>query len=145
MTRKDSILMVDDDKEDRDLIKDTFEELGYGYSIHFEENGEKAIAYLQQCRANNCTPCLVVLDLNMPILNGRQTLHLIKNDPLFEHLTVMIYSTSLNPMERDECLALGAHSYVVKPVTYEESIRVANLFYTLCKEREDHTNTGGRS
>jgi CheY-like chemotaxis protein len=127
--------MVDDDEEDRLLLKDTFEELGYGNCVQYEENGEKALAYLQQCvQEKTHLPCLVILDLNMPKLNGRQVLKLMKNDPQFRQISVVIYSTSLNPVERDECLMLGAHSYVVKPISYKESIAIANRFYTLCSE-----------
>ena len=130
--RNELILMVDDDEEDRFLLKDTFEELGYGPCIHFEEDGEKAVAYLQRCQAQGRLPRLIILDLNMPRLNGRQTLQYLKNDPALKDITVVIYSTSLNPHERDECLALGAHSYLVKPSSYKESIDIAHHFFSYC-------------
>lgn len=126
------ILMVDDDAEDRSLLKDTMDDLGLGDCIHFEENGEKAIEYLRSCSPENGLPCLVVLDLNMPKLNGKQTLQSIRNEPSWKSMTIIIYSTSLNPRERDECLAMGAHSYVVKPISYKESVEVARMFYNMC-------------
>lgn len=136
MKSKDiDILMVDDDEEDRLLLKDTFVELGYGDCVQYEENGEKAIAYLQQCLAQERQlPCLMILDLNMPKLNGRQLLRQVKNEPSLQHIAVVIYSTSLNPIERDECLSLGANSYVVKPISYKDSIEIASRFYALCME-----------
>lgn len=127
------ILMADDDEEDRMLLKDAFEDLGHGGLIHFEENGEKALQYLNRCLENNFIPCLVVLDLNMPRLNGRQTLQHIKSNERMRGMQVVIFSTSLNPIERDECLALGAHSYVVKPISYKESVQIAENFYALCQ------------
>lgn len=126
------ILMVDDDEEDRLLLKDVFDEMGYGHCIHFEENGEEAIAYLQGCSNGAGLPKLIILDLNMPRLNGRQTLQYIKSQPRLKDIAVIIYSTSLNPLERDECLALGAHSYVVKPATYKDSVEIARRFYAFC-------------
>jgi CheY-like chemotaxis protein len=128
--------MVDDDAEDRLLLKDVFDELGYGDAIHFEENGEGAIAYLQGCTDGHRLPCLIILDLNMPRLNGRQTLGYLKSHPRYKDIKVIIYSTSLNPLERDECLALGAHSYIVKPATYHESVKIANTFYSFCTENK---------
>ena len=128
------ILMVDDDAEDRLLLKDTFDDLGHGDCIHFEENGEKAIEYLRTCTTEVDLPCLVILDLNMPKLNGKKTLEFIKSESAWKSMTVIIYSTSLNPRERDECMTLGAHSYVVKPISYKESIAVANMFYNMCAE-----------
>ena len=128
--------MVDDDAEDRELLKDTFEDLGYGNCFDFQENGEKAIGFLKVCLAERYFPCLIILDLNMPKLNGRQTLQAIKQDAVLQHIPVIIYSTSLNPLERDECMALGAYSYVVKPVSYKEALETATTFYQFCNENE---------
>jgi len=125
------ILMVDDDAEDRELLQHTLEALGHRDAIHFEENGEDAIRFLQQCTHY---PCLIILDLNMPRLNGRQTLQYIKSQPKLQQVTTLIYSTSLNPVERDECLSLGAHSYIIKPVTYAEGLAIARKFLALCEE-----------
>lgn len=126
-----AILMVDDDWEDRSLLHDTFEQLNLGNCIGFAENGEDAIRYLKNCEAQQKLPNLIVLDLNMPKLNGRQTLELIKATPGWEGIAVVIYSTSLNPKERDECMAKGAHSFVIKPITYQQSLDTARLFFDL--------------
>lgn len=134
-----AILMVDDDAEDRLLLKDVFDELGYSHCIHFEENGEEAIRYLQGCTDGESLPHLIILDLNMPRLNGRQTLEYLKGQPRYKDITVIIYSTSLNPLERDECLALGAQSYVVKPATYSDSVKIANTFYSFCGDSSGHS------
>lgn len=131
-TNNVTILMVDDDEEDCMLLSDAFEELGYGSCMHYEENGEEAIRYLEQCLAENTLPGMIVLDLNMPKLNGKQTLQHIKSVDALKAIPVIIYSTSLNPREKEECLAMGAHSYVIKPGSYKDSIETANSFYTLC-------------
>jgi CheY-like chemotaxis protein len=127
------ILLVDDDAEDRLIIKDTFEELGYGTAIQFAVNGEDAISYLETC---STLPSLVILDLNMPKMNGTQTLRYLKDQPVLSTIPVIIFSTSLNPIEHDECLSLGAHSYVIKPTSYLQAIDVVKHFYTLCGELE---------
>ncbi len=128
------IMLVDDDAEDRQIIKDTFEDLGYGAIIHFEVNGEEAVKYLQQCTSANGIPSLIILDLNMPRMNGTQTLRFLKAEPEFAAIPVIIFSTSLNPIERDECLALGAHSYIIKPISYTQTVEVVRHFYNLCNE-----------
>lgn len=130
--RNVSILMVDDDEEDCMLLSDAFHELGYGACIHYEENGEEAIRYLDKCIAENSLPCMIVLDLNMPRLNGKQTLRHIKGVEALRRIPVVIFSTSLNPREKEECLDLGAHSYVIKPGSYKDSLDTASSFYTLC-------------
>ena len=90
-----------------------------------------AILYLQDCIRYNTIPQLIILDLNMPKLNGRQTLQWIKNQPELKHIPVIIYSTSLNPIEKDECLSLGAHAYIIKPISYRESVSIAENFLSL--------------
>ncbi|GAB4093080.1 response regulator [Flaviaesturariibacter terrae] len=123
------ILMVDDDEEDRYMLEQTFGELDFAAHLHSVADGESALSWLRQSRE---LPSLIILDLNMPRMNGRQTLAAIKSDERLRSLCVVIFSTSLNPIERDECLALGAHSYEVKPATYRESLQTGRRFCDLC-------------
>lgn len=125
------ILLVDDDVEDREIIQDALGDLGYDSVIHFEENGEKALAFLESAFNSGSLPSMVILDLNMPRMNGTQTLRQLKKDSRFRDIPVIIYSTSLNRIERDECLSLGAHSYVIKPVSYRDTVATAKRFYEM--------------
>lgn len=136
MSDMPKILMVDDDVEDQQIIKDTFDELGFEGSIHFEASGDKAIKYLEERNRMKNNPCLVILDLNMPRMNGREILHFLKSNGKFKDIPVIIYSTSLNPIERDQCMLLGAHSYIIKPITYSQSLETAKMFYNLCYEED---------
>jgi CheY-like chemotaxis protein len=74
----------------------------------------------------------------MPKLNGREALQWIKNKVELKNVSVVIYSTSLNPIEKEQCMALGAHSYVVKPISYKESITIAENFVSLTTVLNDH-------
>jgi CheY-like chemotaxis protein len=130
------ILLVDDDVEDRDIIKDALGDLGYHSVFHFEENGENAISFLESAYESGTMPNMVILDLNMPRMNGTQTLRKLKTDNRFKNIPVVIYSTSLNNIERDECLALGAHSYVIKPVSYRDTVATAKKFYEMSIEMD---------
>ena len=126
------ILLVEDDEEDRMLIREAFSEIGAADAIHFEVNGEEAIAYLDN--HPGALPCLIILDLNMPRMNGTQTLRYLKSDERYKDITVIIYSTSVNPLEREACLELGAHSYVIKPTLYQESLDTVTRFYKLSRQ-----------
>ncbi|MDH7463061.1 response regulator [Chitinophagaceae bacterium 26-R-25] len=128
------ILLVDDDMEDRFLIEDSFKEIGVSDLLHFEENGENALNYLEQSFYKDALPCLIILDLNMPKMNGTQILRFLKDNDKFINLPVIIFSTSLNAIEKEECLRLGAYSYVIKPVFYKDSIDTARMFYDLSKQ-----------
>jgi two-component system response regulator len=122
------ILVVDDDEEDRFIIQDGFTEVGAEDIVHFEENGEKALQYLEDSYNQKDLPSLIILDLNMPRLNGTQTLRAIKSDDRFNNIRVLIYSTSLNKIEKEQCMLLGAEEYIIKPLTFAESLEKANYF-----------------
>jgi CheY-like chemotaxis protein len=107
-----------------------FTEIGVPEIAQFEENGEKALSYLEQLE-KDALPNVIVLDLNMPKLNGTQVLRILKNDQRFKNITVIIYSTSVNTIEKEETLNLGAHSYIIKPISYEECLEKVKYFHQL--------------
>ncbi|HTJ13214.1 MAG TPA: response regulator [Dinghuibacter sp.] len=127
-------MLADDDREDQFIIAEAFEEIGVKDVLHFVENGENALTWLEACAADGSLPELIVLDLNMPKMNGTQTLLRLKEDERFRHIPVIIYSTSLNNIERDECIRLGAHSYVIKGITFNECKIIAKTLYDCCTE-----------
>jgi CheY-like chemotaxis protein len=124
------ILMIDDDAEDRMLMQDMFAEIGVPDVAHYEESGETALSYLNALSENEL-PSVIVLDLNMPKLNGTQVLRKLKENKKFKDITVIIYSTSVNHIEKEQTLKLGAHSYVIKPSSYEECLEKAKYFHHL--------------
>lgn len=133
MVLQKCILIADDDFEDKELIAEALNEVGMPDCMHFVENGEEVMTYLESLPAAHL-PKLVVLDLNMPRLSGSQVLNLIKKDDRFKHITVVMYSTSINPVEKKSCMKAGAHSYVTKPSLYKESLQTAEYFKNLCME-----------
>jgi two-component system response regulator len=130
MSENKKILMIDDDAEDRMLMQDMFEEIGLPEVAHYEESGETAISYLEKLPSAEL-PSVIVLDLNMPRLNGTQVLRILKTDERLKDITVIIYSTSVNHIEKEQTLKLGAHSYVIKPSSYEECLEKARYFNQL--------------
>ena len=100
--------------------------------IAVAENGEQALAMLHDEVATGSVPCLVVLDLNMPKMGGVETLKHLKHHEQLRHIPVIIFSTSINPLEQERCMQLGAHSYIIKPVSFKESLETARLFLAFC-------------
>ena len=127
------ILLADDDGEDRLIIQDALQFLGVENIIWNAENGVHALEILEKNYEDSYTPCLIILDLNMPKLNGTKTLNKLKSDERFKNIPVIIYSTSINPHEKEKCLLLGAHSYITKPLSFTDSIEVARIFLQFCK------------
>lgn len=124
------ILVVDDDKEDHLILEDYFLESGIDQNVKFVENGLRAIEYLEGITDDTALPKLIVLDLNMPLLNGSQTLLQLKQNNRFKNIPVIIYSTSESDNENRKCLSFGAVDYLVKPVTMEEGQRMVDKFKT---------------
>lgn len=127
------ILVVDDDSEDMVIIREAMEMIHADNVMLFAEDGEKALKLLDtRFVADHNVPCLIVLDLNMPKMNGTQTLETLKADNRFRDIPVIIYSTSINPFEKAKCVKLGAHSYITKPVSLKESLETAQVFLDFC-------------
>ena len=110
------ILYVDDDKDDCNLLKESF--ASTTTSLVCLSGGEDAIRYLNNLNGNY--PSLIILDLNMPRWDGRQTLNYIKSHSRLSKIPVVILSTSENKMDQEVCRHLGATSYLQKPYHFEE-------------------------
>jgi two-component system response regulator len=130
MSESKKILIVDDDVEDQMLMQEMFSELGAPDVAHYEESGEKALSYLEDLSEDEL-PAVIVLDLNMPRLNGTQVLKLLKANEKLKDITVIIFSTSVNHIEKEHTLKLGAHSYIIKPSSYEGCLEKARYFNNL--------------
>jgi CheY-like chemotaxis protein len=122
------ILIGDDDFEDQIILEEYFQEKGVKEVVSFQRNGKKVIEYLQQIDEQVDLPNLIVLDLNMPILNGTQTLFELKQHSRFNRIPVIIYSTSDNDHEKRKCMNFGAVDYLVKPISLDEGDRMVKRF-----------------
>ena len=120
------ILVVDDDKEDHLILQDYFK--GSDIAIHYLDTGRAALDYLESIPNDKDLPSLIVLDLNMPLLSGTDTLIHIKRQTRFRNIPVIIYSTSENETEKRKCLSFGAIDYVVKPMSFDEGEKIVKKF-----------------
>src|SRR6476619_4678510 len=103
----------------KDWVSDACKALGYSLSLIFVENGRQVIDYLDTSAEDNL-PALIVLDLNMPEMDGRQTLKKIKAHPAFHRIPVAIVTTSANRIDKEVCHRLGASLFLTKPDTHTE-------------------------
>lgn len=111
------ILLVDDDQDDSIFLSETFA-ANYFSNLVCTSGGEEAIRYLNSVSAAEL-PSLIILDLNMPKWDGRQTLNYIKANSRYSGIPVVILSTSDNKIDKEICKRLGAVSYMQKPYHYE--------------------------
>ena len=124
-----TILMAEDDPDDRLLIMDAFKETQLPNALRFVEDGQALMDYLRQsgcCQAVETPPrpSLILLDLNMPGKDGRQALLEIKSDPDLQKIPVVVLSTSNERQDILESYAVGASSYIAKPVSFDKLVDI---------------------
>lgn len=124
-----TILMADDDPDDRQLTKEAFEENHLANDLRFVEDGEELMDYLHQrgkYAAEGAAPLpgLILLDLNMPRKDGREALQEIKADPRLRNIRVIVLTTSKAEEDVLRTYDLSASSYITKPVTFEQLVEV---------------------
>lgn len=121
-----SILIAEDDADDRYLLEAAFQENGFNDRLYFVDNGLKALEFLyalQQKDSEKNWPRFILLDLNMPKKDGREVLKEIKQNPFFKKIPVIVFSTTNNEMEMRRCYEMGANSYITKPSSFEGLIK----------------------
>ena len=124
------ILMTDDDSEDRFLALFAFKKLNAAHTIDFVSNGEEMLDYLtMRLNSNSELPNLILLDLNMPKMDGREAMKQIKANPKLSGIEIIIFSTSMSEKDKKLTLDLGAKDFIVKPNNHDELI---NIFRKIC-------------
>jgi CheY-like chemotaxis protein len=141
------ILMAEDDVDDRLLAQDALKESGSEGDLQFVDNGEELLDYLLgrgKYNADTPRPRLILLDLNMPLKDGRQALREIKSNPLLRQIPVVVLTTSHADTDIDLIYHLGANSFITKPVRYEalvEVMRIVSDYWLKTVELAAFTNT----
>ena len=118
------ILMVDDDKDDRMMAEKALRKNRVINPIHFLMDGEELMDYLRRKGkytdpAESPRPCFILLDLNMPKMDGRKALLFVKSDPELKNIPVVVLSTSSAEEDIMRSYNLGANSFITKPVTFD--------------------------
>ncbi len=118
------ILLVDDDKDDRDILQETILAIDKTAEIYSLPNGHKALEYLNNVKCK--TPSLIVLDYNMPLITGADLLVKIFANEEYRAIPIVMLSTSNAERHVEQCLRNGAKEYFVKPTDYNELEKLAN-------------------
>ena len=129
MKPKYRILIVDDDADDREIVRDAFDTLQNEYEYVFLENGDKLLEHLNKVDGYSST--LILLDLNMPGKDGRESLKEIKSDKRFCHIPTIIFTTSSSPRDKQMSYELGANCFVTKPDTFNKLSELAGYISKL--------------
>lgn len=142
-----TILMADDDEDDRLLTREALEESRLVNQIHFVEDGEQLMDYLYrrgsyQEMSQEPLPALILLDLNMPRKDGREALQEIKANDKLRPIPIVILTTSKGEEDIYRSYDLGASSYIVKPVTFSALVDVVRALGRYWFELVELPDTG---
>jgi len=123
-----TILYVDDDEDDVELFSDAIRIINPDIKIAIAKNGLEALKYLYSI---NELPCLIVLDLNMPYLDGKQTFQKIRDNPPLQNVPVIVYTSSSNPSDKSLFDSLGI-DFITKPHDFSLMSKVAQQIISKC-------------
>jgi CheY-like chemotaxis protein len=122
-----AVFIVDDDDDDFYIIQEAFVRVGNSYDLQHIKSGKlmlEQLSYIQQ--TSRKYPDLILLDINMPKMDGVRALELIKKEEAYCQIPVIIYSTSSSPEQKDKCMGLGAKAVVLKGWNFEKVIAFAH-------------------
>lgn len=121
MINKISIAIVDDDADDREIIKDAFAASGKSAECILLENGDALIDFLTSSPASGL-PSLIMLDLNMPGKDGREALKDIKSNNQLQTIPIIVFTTSSSLKDKQVVYELGANCFITKPDTFNKLV-----------------------
>jgi CheY-like chemotaxis protein len=132
------VLLVEDDTIDAMTVRRAFRDLKVANPLVHTVNGEEALTYLKD--ETKAKPCLILLDLNMPKMNGIEFLGVAKVDPVLKKIPVVVLTTSSEERDVVQSFRLSVAGYIIKPVDYRnfvEAIRTIDLYWTLSELPEE--------
>ena len=125
------ILLGEDDADDQEMLKEVFAAIDTSFVLFFVNNGGEILSALGKLKDDQM-PCLIVLDYNMPGLNGADILKELGTNERYKRIPRIVWSTSASEKFRTLCLELGAADYVIKPNNVTDLEKIARYMLSLC-------------
>ena len=125
------ILLGEDDADDQEMLKEVFATIDASFILFFVNNGGEILSALGKLREDQM-PCLIVLDYNMPGLNGADILRKLSSNDQYKNIPKVVWSTAGSEKFRNLCLELGAVDYVIKPSNVTELEKIARYMLSIC-------------
>jgi CheY-like chemotaxis protein len=119
------ILLIEDNPMDADLTRRAFARRKVINPLEVARDGEEALAYLERWEAGTVLPVVILLDINLPKINGLEVLRMFKSSPTAQKVPIIMLTTSAEDRDIETAYKLGANSYIVKPVEFEKFLDVA--------------------
>lgn len=132
-TPKNIVFYADDDIDDLELVQEAFANYAHNVAVVTATNGLQACSYLQSLNENDPSPCLIILDINMPLLNGKDVLKRVRAIPRFDSIPVVLFTTSSSPLDREFARKYNA-GFITKPLDVSQMETIADLFIEHCSD-----------
>lgn len=129
---KTSIVIIEDNLSDIVLLREALAEHGVDHEALVLEDGEEACRYFAADTLRGSLPCLIILDLNLPKRNGLEVLVALRKSA-FQHVPVVVLTTSDSPHEREAAEALGVRTYLRKPVDFDSFLSLGGILKEICR------------
>ena len=128
---KPTICLADDDPDDQELLLEAFQQLTDSHHLKAVSSGKELIEFLSVVDDGEL-PCLIVLDYNMPGLDGKQVLAYLHNTSRYRHIPKVIYSTSSSLKDKKEFLSIGASEFLTKATSPRDILNSAKKMLSFC-------------
>lgn len=130
---KNIVFYADDDTDDLELVENAFDRYTNNVEVLTAKDGVQALSYLKSLNPNTPLPCLIILDINMPLVNGRDVLKRVKEMPLLASVPVVLFSTSSSPLDKELARKFNA-GLVTKPLDISQMQMITELFVNHCND-----------
>lgn len=126
------ILLGEDDHDDREMLTEVFSSLDNSFILFFVNNGKEVLSVLEKLKDDQM-PRLIVLDYNMPGLNGAEILKEISTNNRFRNIPKVVWSTLGSDKFKTTCMELGAADYIIKPSSHQDLEKIARYMLSICE------------
>lgn len=133
MSTKSIVLYADDDFDDLELVREAFQSHAQNVELITAADGFEAISYLKNLAGDETIPCLIILDINMPRMDGKEALTQIRRMKKYEDVPVILFTTSSQPKDKDFANKYNA-GFITKPINYTQLDIIANKFIDHCTD-----------
>lgn len=135
MTKRCTVLLTEDDQEDADIMQQALIENAFTGTIQHLTNGKQLMAKLSELKNEGVLPEMIILDLNMPFMNGLEVLNSMSNEPDYKNIPIAVVTASLRSEDEKFCDSKGCSLYFKKPVRFVEYKGIAASIVALIKSK----------
>ena len=132
-TPKNIVFYADDDLDDLELVKDAFAQYSKNVEVLTATDGSKALSYLSNLNKYDTLPCLIILDVNMPVINGKEALLRLREMEHFQDVPIVLFTTSSQPLDKNFAQRYNA-GFITKPIDVRQMEFIADQFIDHCND-----------